>query len=533
MRVWALASCSGLLALAACSTEQASSPTPPADQPGDDAAQVQSRGGLAPVGSSSVAEPESGSKQLLTQGARSRLLATRTTPTISSPEAAGQTLPQSAQLRERLQRLRAQQGSRLTASTPLVTVPLPTSVAQSSVAQSSVAQSSVAQESLNLGTSPRPQAQSPAAVAGVSPTAAPGSVSSAQNGQATAQSAITQASGPSPNPTASVPTNTATGLGAPTAANIARSYPISPARHQGYSARLNQPAPMLTTSVSDAPGAQAVRLHGEAPAQTTAAAPNPTPALAPTAATPAPTAPDSVQASTSPAPTIAQPSPAAPPSGAAAGLAGTPSEPQDTQPEGLGTAQVTTQPQPAIAPPESLPLNQVGPRVSPPRTPLVPSQVSPGASVPTPTAQAPRPNLSSLPGVASPGSTPEGAPPSYPGATQILQRHLGQANPASINPQAQTIKGQPTTYCLSNRALSPDPEATAQDWNGMQPKDDRAESGEPGQVGQQVPVESALAAIHCPGESATDDTATLAAPGSDALDSDVATPDQIPVLRQD
>ena len=66
----------------------------------------------------------------------------------------------------------------------------------------------------------------------------------------------------------------------------------------------------------------------------------------------------------------------------------------------------------------------------------------------------------------------------------------------------------------------------------MQPKDDGTESGEPGQVGQQVPVESALAAIHCPGESATDDAATLAAPGSDALDSDaldsdVATPDQI------
>jgi len=29
MRVWALVSCSGLLALAACSTEQASSPTHP------------------------------------------------------------------------------------------------------------------------------------------------------------------------------------------------------------------------------------------------------------------------------------------------------------------------------------------------------------------------------------------------------------------------------------------------------------------------------------------------------------------------
>jgi hypothetical protein len=24
------------------------------------------------------------------------------------------------------------------------------------------------------------------------------------------------------------------------------------------------------------------------------------------------------------------------------------------------------------------------------------------------------------------------------------------------------------TYCLSNRELSPDPEATAQDWNGME-----------------------------------------------------------------
>jgi hypothetical protein len=234
--------------------------------------------------------------------------------------------------------------------------------------------------------------------------------------------------------------------------------------------------------------------------------------LAPTAATPAPTAPASVQASTSPAPTIAQPSPSPPPSGAAAGQA-TPSESQDRQPEGLGAVQVTTQPQPAIAPPENLPLNQAGPRVSPPRSPLVPSQVSPDASVPTPTAQAPRPNLSSLPGVASPGSTPEGAPSNYPGATQILQRHLGQANPASINPQPQTIKGQPATYCLSNRALSPDPEATAQDWNGMQPKDDGAESGEPGQVGRQVPAEPTLAAIHCPGESATDDAATLAAPG--------------------
>jgi hypothetical protein len=62
----------------------------------------------------------------------------------------------------------------------------------------------------------------------------------------------------------------------------------------------------------------------------------------------------------------------------------------------------------------------------------------------------------------------------------------------------------------------------------MQPKDDGTESGEPGQVGQQVPVESALAAIHCPGESATDDAATLAAPGSDALDSDALDSDVAP-----
>ena len=126
MRVWALASCSGLLALAACSAEQSSPPdlgTAPPD--GDDAAEVNAQAGLRATASSPMARPELRPRQGVLDRARFIPRSPQASPLASRSGSNERSLPQADQLRERLQRLRTQHGSRLSSNTPIATAPLP------------------------------------------------------------------------------------------------------------------------------------------------------------------------------------------------------------------------------------------------------------------------------------------------------------------------------------------------------------------------------------------------------------------------
>ena len=131
MRVWALASCSGLLALAACSAEQSSSPNPSTAPPDGDAADIKAQPGLIATGSSPMARPEVRPRQVIQGGRLNPAVGTASSTARSN----GETIPQAAALRDRLQRLRSQQGARLSPSTPLTTAPQPAASARPNLSQ--------------------------------------------------------------------------------------------------------------------------------------------------------------------------------------------------------------------------------------------------------------------------------------------------------------------------------------------------------------------------------------------------------------
>ncbi|PZV00629.1 MAG: hypothetical protein DCF32_17285, partial [Leptolyngbya sp.] len=159
MRVWALASCSGLLALAACSAEQSSSPNPSADPlAGEDAAEINAQPGLIATASSPMARPEVRPGQLIQGGYR---LNRAVKPTTTTARSNGQPIPQAAALRDRLERLRSQQGTRLALSTPVAIAPQPAALARPNLSQPNVAVTgnsavTVAQRIAPLTTPPRP-----------------------------------------------------------------------------------------------------------------------------------------------------------------------------------------------------------------------------------------------------------------------------------------------------------------------------------------------------------------------------------------
>jgi hypothetical protein len=128
MRVWALASCSGLLALTACSAEQSSAPYPSAvPLDGEDTAEIEPQPGLIATTSSPMARPEVRPRQMIRGGYRLNPAVGRVPTTAGS---GGQPIPQAAALRNRLQRLQRQQSTRLSPSTPLVNAPQPAALAR-------------------------------------------------------------------------------------------------------------------------------------------------------------------------------------------------------------------------------------------------------------------------------------------------------------------------------------------------------------------------------------------------------------------
>jgi hypothetical protein len=228
MRVWALASCGGLLALAACSADQANTPNPNSPPPDGDSL---SQGKTSPPTAtpSPQARPEMRPRQA--QSARPRL-----NPAVAST-GAGRTVaqpqPQADQLRARLQRLREQQGTRLAANTPVTAAPLPTTT--------------------QVVASPIPQPGAPTPLqADTTPDIG------RDRGVAIA---------PQP-PAAEVdiePSGTTADLQPVAAASLASNYPIAPLRHQGQSTRQGARLALLVPPPTSQPTVASARLHGSTP----------------------------------------------------------------------------------------------------------------------------------------------------------------------------------------------------------------------------------------------------------------------------
>ncbi len=470
MRVWALASCSGLLALAACSAEQSSPPdlgTAPPD--GNDAVEVNAQPGLRATASSPMARPELRSRLEGLDRARFSPRSPQASPVANRSGGAGQTLPQADQLRARLQRLRTQNGARLSSNTPIATAPLPAAL---------------------TSTPPRPV---PQAAAGEQPSEtrpADNTIAIARPGlEPSLRPAGVTALPPLPRPNVAAPelglsstTSTAIDLGPVAATNRADSYSVALGRHQGYSTRSQQPTPTITPVATESPERLTARRHGATPV-------SPVGAPAAVAAQPSPPAADLAEADVlaptqvetavpAAAPLVTAPLAAAP-LAAAVEVGSTPAAAEfdpATAHQSSATPALTLTPQrvgalapatlahhsqgraarpgTAIAPPESLPLNLGTPRLSPLRSAAV---TSPDAALTVPEAAVPQ-VLEAQPSATQTSETEasEAQTLKFQASSSAVSAHQGQAQPESLSlsPQPEANpKDLPAAYCLQASGL--------------------------------------------------------------------------------
>lgn len=456
MRVWALASCSGLLALAACSAEQSSSPNPSTAPPDGDAAEIKAQPGLTATASSPMARPEVRPRQVIQGGYRLNPAVGTTSTTARS----NGDIPQAAALRERLQRLRGQQGARLSSSTPLATAPQPAALARPNLSQSTAVAENPA-FNVTQGNTFNTQ--------GITPLPTP-----------FRPTPIAPEANPSP---VNTPSFSSAALDPAQSASVARTYPIAPLGHQGYSARPQQQAPVLTVAQAEAETASSAttRLHrgtvAARPADPTPATTTPQVAVRQNAVPSEPNA----AAISNPAPVSASPTPvaqsAAHQSSGNVALTPTPGPVSQTgtadHQSQVGSAAVNPGPvgQPPVlwesvrsgaatgaavsygALPESLPLN-----AAPPRPQLVPTQPAPPAAD---VSSAPRVTLAEETAIAPSPTESADIPPNpnaQPEATALrdgaapVLHHQSQVDPETVHliPTADTpAKGLPIAYCLS------------------------------------------------------------------------------------
>ncbi|TVQ10867.1 MAG: hypothetical protein EA368_06590 [Leptolyngbya sp. DLM2.Bin27] len=425
---------------------------------------------------------------------------------------AGSPPSQTNQLRSRVQRLRAQHGSRLAPSTPVATVPA-AQVTPSPRAASPPASSR--QGSILQADWPQP---SPVVFAGAD------AASDAAAGQITANPGdavpspperLTPQASPSGPGELSLPQlGTATDLRGVATANLARSHQGHSRRTQGRATVLSPPAsPSLTatrlhggTRVTRASQPEATAPQAELPAFSPAPAADTggilTTAIAAPAFTAAPATAHQPSGSTatparqSPGNRASQPgdgahqdqgrtldlAPGA--SASAIGARSTPIEP--------------TRPAQATALPESLPLHSGAPRLSPPRAvdshrSQRPFQSDQGLSDMGPEGMASS-DQTDLAKPAAAAADPAPAPP-VPAAPTL--GHRAQANGEAIQltpPDRATSaspKGLPVNYCLSASELPPTVEGQAQADTAPMPKFSAA-----GQIDLNPPQESHLALAH-------------------------------------
>ncbi|MBW4482582.1 MAG: hypothetical protein KME14_08565 [Tildeniella torsiva UHER 1998/13D] len=542
MRVWALASCSGLLALAACSADQSSSPNPnAAPMDGEDTADIQSQPGLTATASSPMARPEVRPRPVIQGGYRLSSAAGKLAATPTS----GKALPQAAELRQRLEHLRSQQDSRLSRSTPRVTTPQPATLPRPTLSQARPASPVAEPEIAALN----PVQDSNFSAQGVTPLPTPFR--------------------PTPiDPEANVPTaSTAAELGEVGTGNAGRTYPIAPLRHQGYSARSQRPAPVLTVARAAVESPSTARLHGStltaqqpeslAPGETSASQV----AIVEGNTSPQPNSLEASAVSTDPpAPTIAaRAESSAPAPGAAAShqsngpVALTPIV-QPTvglEPNGEGhqsqaiSAAVASAPvnqapvlwesaraEAATAPPDSLPLNLPSPRPS-----LVSPQLPESAAAPD--GSTPRINLSeasaiperSAARIAAPASQPvlpdpESQPPEAaalgeaPATPEV--HHQSQVSPEAVRliPTASNpAKGLPIAYCLSPSGQPAPTTLEAQGSSTSLPQFSPSNQADPSlDLASTLSKETPIASCVDRPASTAELTATPLTPSLDALD---------------
>lgn len=488
MRVWALASCSGLLALAACSAEQTNSPNPDVAPPdGDDAAQINAKPGLTVATTSPMARPETPRQQLLPGGAR--VGSSRAKPSATTVQSAGRSLPQAEDLRARLQRLRAQHGSRLSPATALVTTPVPSSLAVVTPVRPEVQPSS----DLNVDAQQAPVNRIAAEGNTATVALSPRFDGPRFDGPGRSPEGVALATPPQPNLAAPEVTGITSALRPIASASAARNYPIAPVRHQGYSSRpqrqavvLTAPSPELETGLT-----ASVRLHGGSsvapPAAiaaatetlaTTAPEPLEPEAVALEATAPQPVSPPTVASTPGDPPTVSAP-PAHHQSGGNPGIIlaregvanssrsaatgahqrqslSSDMEADASEPQPQNAAAIA-RPAAAIARPESLPLNSAAPSLSSQRPqgnnlavlgsePELEPEPRATVSDAEPDAAGaagalPRPVVSALPG------TPTAAAIGHLGTNRTAVR---------LTPRDGTNPKQlPIAYCLSDNGLIP------------------------------------------------------------------------------
>lgn len=463
MRVWALASCGGLLALTACSAEQSTAPNSEGLIDGDEAAQVKAQPEPMATPFSPAARPEVSPRQIL--GGRRPLV--RSARQVKGAEVSTEEriLSQSAHLRARLQRLQAQRGSRLAPNTQAVAIPLPAPL------PAGTSQPQLSTSQVNISTKqPAPSAASNAAPPGAS---------------ASSVRALPLQPLPSrPSRAAEdAPGGAATDLGQLAAANGQRS-PIVPLRHQGYSTRFQQQVPVLTVPPTNLARGEtaaiatiAPRLHGEDPsllqAQPGVVAASPQPAGRPQSTT-ASRASQLVDASRASQPvdggahqtgnaTAVTVVPTAAPTGRASRSHHRQvTAPRQESPLGISPAlsRPLARTGTAIAPPASLPLNPPAPGLRLPRA----AESAPSG---LPQSQpAPSPALSRVadPATVQPatdGASLAGEQPADPAAPSVQPLDQLQSQPefsgasSSISPQDRLAA------CLLTNAMAPTPEIDA------------------------------------------------------------------------
>ncbi|MBD2230905.1 hypothetical protein [Phormidium tenue] len=464
MRVWALASCSGLLALAACSAEQSSSPNPSTAPPDGDAAEINTQPGLIATASSPMARPEVRPRQVIQSGYRLNPTVGRASTTARSD---GQTIPQATVLRDRLQRLRSQQGARLSPSTSVTAAPQPAALVRPNLSQPKTEIPENPAFNVTQGNTFSTQ--------GIAPLPTP--------------------SRPTPiipeaNPSAvNTPGFSSAALNPAQSASAARTYPIAPLGHQGYSTRPQQQAPVLTIAQAEAETASSARLHGgtlTAQQADPALGGTPIPQVAVRPETlSGPSSPTSAAAISNSAPVsdlrAASPTPAAQStahqSSGSVALTPTPSSVSQTSaadhqsqagsavvnPDPVGQAPVlwesvrsvaaTGEAIPSGALPESLPLNAATPRPN-----LVPPQLAPSAAN---VGSAPRVTLAEEAAIApspveltgmlpNPDAQPETAALRDDAAPVLHHQSQIGSETVHLIPTADTpAKGLPMAYCLS------------------------------------------------------------------------------------
>jgi hypothetical protein len=240
MRVWKLASWGGLLALAACSADQTSSPQVDltADRE-DDPAQVMAQSEPAVDLSRRVARPEIRPSRPLS---RSQYPLTRTQGQTMLPGDRAAS-PSAAALQARVKQIRAQQAK----ATPTVGVPLPGQPIPSE-GRDRLSPTDALTGSDRALTGPTAAGNlSRGGLPTVEPIALP--IVTALPTPARPSPAIAAAPGLTTAAPSAGSEFTATALGATQPATLARNFPISVARHQGYSHRLGA-APVLTPRAS-------------------------------------------------------------------------------------------------------------------------------------------------------------------------------------------------------------------------------------------------------------------------------------------